>query len=177
MARTTIFRDDKPVTGAGLVELREHLRLSLGDMLWLFGMSMNKWAQYTVKGRDTPVADETVEIFARLLDRHPELLLIPREPDFSELLKCLGKIRGEPMPLKDFALLFGRQGSTGHRWITQGTRVPPALTHLAQTVLKGFEDDPEGRAKLAKEWAQIVRLVGRNRGVPDIFTAGRWTSD
>lgn len=170
-----IFRDDRPVTGADLIELRERLRLSLADMLWLFGMSMNKWAQYTVKSRDLPVADETVEILARLLDRFPELSLIPPEPDLPQLLEHLSKIRGEPTSLKHFAILFGRQGSTGHRWISQGTRLPPALTHLAQTVLRGIQSDPAHEAQLVAEWERIVRTVGRNRGVSDVFSTGRWT--
>jgi len=174
--RPHLFRDDKPVTGAGLSELRQRLGISVADMLWLFGMSMNKWATYTTKNANEAVSDETVEIFARLLDRHPELSPIPPMPSMAHMRQLIAEIQGEPISLKHLAVLFGRQESTGHRWITQQGRTPPILPHFARLLLNGFERHPERRAKLLKEWEEVVRLVGRGRKVEDVFEAGRWKS-
>ena len=171
------FDDGKPVTGQGLIELRESLGISVADMMWMLGISMRKWSEYTIQRKDEPVSDVTIEILARLLDRHPEYSMIPPEPDVAKFREEIGQIRGEELTLKEFAVLFGRQASSGHRWVNQDATLARPLAHLAQTVMRGLELQPDKQKRLIKEWEDIVRAAGRARGVDDVMDTGRWTKE
>ena len=173
-----LFSDNSDVTGAGLDELRQHLGLSVADMTWLFGMTMGKWSEYTrVENAHRRVPDETVEIFARLLDRHPEYSPLPAMPTMKEMRDVISEVRAEPLQLKQLAVFFGRQGSAGHRWITQEAGMPPIVPHLGRMILNGLEKRVSKRQAVIDEWEEIVRLVGRRRGVADVFEKGNWVPD
>lgn len=171
-----ILRDDQPVTGKDLDDLRHSLSLTVADMCWLFGMSMNKWSSVVRKGALKPVPDESIEILARLLDAHPEHSPLARMPQAAEFHKFLNQV--EKVDKKRLSALMGREASAGYRWLEKGVRIPATLQHIAYVIteMMRHRDLPAQRKKLA-EWEKLVRRVSSARGVQeDVFGTGTWKS-
>lgn len=172
-----LFRPDTPVTGEGLDHLRHKLGYSMADMCWLFGMPANKWTTYVRKNGKDAVKDESVEIMARLLDAHPEASPIPPMPTIESIHQKLASALGPEATYRRLAVLFGRHGSGGSRWISAGGRTPPLLRHIGHVTAWMMHNDAKGSANAIKEWEDLVRDVARARGIKDdVFITGKWES-
>jgi hypothetical protein len=163
------------VTGQGLDDLRHKLGYSVADMCWIFGMPANKWTTYVRKDGAQPVRDESVEILARLLDAHPAASPIPPMPTIEAIFEKLAKTLGPTATYRRLAVLFGRHGSGGSRWISAGGRTPPLLRHIAHATDWMMRNDATGGSDAVREWEDTVRAVANARGIKDdVFVTGKW---
>ncbi len=168
---------DTPVTGQDLDALRGKLGLSVADMCWVFGFSMNRWGSTVRKNAVKPLPNQSEEILARLLDEYVELCPVPKMPDPREFFEHLKAI--DPgMNRKRFGILLGREASTGYRWITKSGRPSPVLERIAFIVSRLLDDKrhTSDKRQVIAEWEALVRLVAGVRGIEgDILRTGRWT--
>lgn len=169
----------RPVIGSDLLDLRERLQLSSGDMAWLLGLSMTRWMLVVNKGRNEPVRDPTLALLVRALDQAPEANPIPAAPTAEEVFSMAHEANDE-VDKKKLSIMFGSEASSGYRWITTGSRISPVLARLFYVFKHGAEANSSkigsnSRGAFMARWNQMVETEANARGVPDIWKTGRWT--
>lgn len=173
---SALIPTSRPVIGEDLDALREQLGLSTMDACWLYGMSMTKWMNEVKKGARTPVSNVTLALLARQLSAHPTLCPLPQSPSAASVFESIGR-HESGIDKKRFAILFGCEASSGYRWITVGSKISPVLSRLFlvfQTISLSFQSRG-ATDKHLREWERMVEREAQERGVVNIFSAGRWT--
>ncbi len=167
--------DNRPVIGRDLDTIKQQFGLSTADACHLFGMSITKWTHVARQGADVPVTDPTLALLARFLDGHPELNVIPRYPDPTEMYDFVNDIH--PVDQKAFSVLMGSEASATYRWRKTGSRPSPVLQRLMHYMrLSLLARDETGKVELLSDWRTTVAQEGLVRGVPNVFKVGRWRS-
>ena len=171
--------------GEDIETLREQLGLTVGDVCFLLGMDMTSWMRVVKKGAKAPIKDATLAVLVRLLRERPKLAPMPPSPSAQEVYDAIRAYVPE-LDKKRFGIMFGRESTSGYRWLTRGSPVGAeqerifsvfmnALRNAEQSVPEG---DKKGRAVHALamlfEWDRMVKHEAQQRGLFDIFLTGRW---
>ena len=167
---------NRPVVGNDINDLRIQYGLSTADACYLFGMSMAKWSKIVCLGRDEPVTDVPLALFARLLDANPWLYTPPEYPSPNEMKELFQEASSEKINQRTISILLGADGSSAHRWLKLGSRQGPSvqrlMLYLEQTLLSA--NDPATRAQALSIWKGIVEAEGYARTGKDVFKTGKW---
>lgn len=163
--------EERPVVGKDLDNLRQVLGISTSDACWLFGLSMQKWGEFVHKKSHLPVDDPSLALLVRLIDNNPSLCEIPKNPDpesFYNLLNIYMKV-----DQKTFSLILGCDKSSGHRWISQNSRVSPHVMRLMHYLRKSILVSGDG-VDFIENWKSVVTKESEARDICDIWKEGRW---
>ena len=179
----TEFKEDPElplIRGEDIDEVRERLGLSTMDACWLFSMSMSKWTEIVKQQSKVHLKSPSLSLLVRVLKKHPELCPFPPSIDPVDIFEAIS-INQPEMDKKRMAIMFGCEGSSGHRWLTRHKKMGPAL-HRILKVFDGWYgpsvqneriSTPEGILAIS-EWDRMVELEGFTRGVNNVFSLGRW---
>jgi hypothetical protein len=164
----------RAVIGADLEDIRVAQGLSTADACWLFGMSISRWTEIVRRGADSDVADPTLAVLVRALDKYADnVRIIPKMPTAAETFELLNAY--QVIDKKRFAILTGTEASGGYRWLTQGARQPPVLQRIFFCMRQMMLSRPESeRAGIIEDWAKMVEREAEERGVKDVFKKGYW---
>ena len=166
----------RPVLGSDLDDVRQQFGLSVGDAIWLFGLSITRWTEIVRKGAEEPVRDPTLALLVRLLDAFPTLNVIPMYPTPTEMYDLLAEVTD--MTKKKFSIFMGNESSGGYRWMTKGSRPSPALLRLMYFLkIMLTSAKPEERTAVVEGWMNIVNIEASARGSNDVFHTGRWSGE
>lgn len=177
-----MLSDRTPVLGCNLDDIRQHIGLNTEDTRWLYGIPMNRWSNYTstnqkvdcteIAGRDAPV-EPTLGLLVRMLDRHPELSVIPQYPSVEEMFILLRSVK--PISQKEFSIMMGKDASAGYRWNKLGHKPSPPLQRLMYYLKTLILAAPiNKREAVIDEWIEVVRKEGLARINDDVFKKGCW---
>lgn len=169
--------DNRPVLGKDLDTIKQEFGMLTADACWLFGLPITKWMNIVRKEPDKPISDPTLALLIRFLDQHPELNLIPKFPEASEMFEMVKGI--QDVDQKRFSLMFGSESSAAYRWLREDApRMSPSVGRLMYYVRMALlAAAPSKRADLLEQWRRTVLQEGRARGVEDVFKACTWTTD
>lgn len=169
--------DNRPVLGKDLDTIRQEFGMLTSDACWVFGLPITKWMNIVRKEPDRPINDPTLALLIRFLDQHPELNLIPKFPEASEMFDLITEI--QEVDQKRFSLMFGSEASAAYRWLREDEpRMSPAVGRLMYYVRMALmAAAPVKRVDLLEKWRRTVLQEGRARGVDDVFKACTWTTD
>lgn len=167
----------RPVIGRDLEEIKQLLGLSAGDTCYLLGLSITKWTSLVRTFPDEPLKDPTLALLVRFLDKYPEMSIMPVYPTATEMYEMF-KSLVPSMDQRRFSVLFGAERAACSRWLrTGGSRISPDLARLMLYLRNQLLALPEeDRAQAIHEWADVVDLEGKARGVSNVFKVGRWTT-
>lgn len=167
----------RPVRGQDIDDLREMLGLTTGDMVWLLGITTNRWSDITsdearlkpLDGNNAPIA-----IYARLLDKYPELCIVPKMPSPEEIFDTISKV-DPSLNMKDMSLLLGREASSCFHWLKCGRRASPQVSRLGYMIEQLIKRDTKGEGKNALfDVKSIVQTESSARGIKNLLSAGSW---
>lgn len=167
-----------PVTGAHYVKVQAKLGLDVGPFLSRLGANMRD--HFTIhQDLAAPIADESLALHLRLLDRYPEL--VPPEPTVDELVQEIKAIARENPDLKLpmritpslVGLLLGRHTRTSSLWNTRRTGPAWKVVELMRDLLTLLETHPDAAAFL-EDYVALVQTEAAARGERDLFTAKKW---
>lgn len=165
----------RPVIGRDLDEIKQTFGLSTADACWLFGLSITKWTQVARQSTDTPVKDPTLALLCRFLDQHPELSVMPKLPDATEMFDLINKVAQTDQ--KRFSILFGSEASAAYRWRKNGARQSPTLLRLMYYMKMALQTrNKASKEELLTDWAKTVEQEGSARGVNNVFKVGQWVT-
>lgn len=174
-----IIPTTRRVIGEDLGKLRQQLGLSVADACALFGMWANKWSATTRSaGGQRPVASATLALLARALAQWPEASPLPTLPTPAEIYTLL---RPHSVSMKQMAILFGYEASTGHRWLTEAPPVNAVTRRLFEVFRRlhqqAEQSAPATAALIVEQWQRMVVAEATERGLDaDILTNGCWTA-
>lgn len=165
--------DQKPFLGSDLEDLRLRLGFTVDDMVFLTGLTKPRWFYYTKKLANEQIPDPTVAIYCRLISDDRKLIFIP---DFTPPQYVFSKINehmNSGVSQKEFSILMGNNESSSSRWLSgrsNPSQTVKRLSHvLAMMIVKyGFEEAVD-------KIRSVVAYEAKLRGVPDIWSHGRWT--
>ena len=168
---------NRAVIGEDLDALREQLGLSTADACWLYGMSMNKWSK-TVKQSARMPLNPSLALLARELAANPENCPVPKMPSASQIFGLISE-HHKGMDKKRMAIMFGCEASSGYRWLTVGSKISPVLSRLFM-VFNAIYSEAAKRSdskalSMLQTWDRMVEHEATHRGVPTVFSTGRWT--
>lgn len=176
----TESKDYPPIRGENIEEVRERLGLSTMDARWLFGMSMFKWAEVVKKGGCVPLKSPSLSLLVRILKNHPEVCPINPSIDPGKIFEKIS-INQPEINKKRMAIMFGCEGSSGHRWLTRKKNMGPSLHRILKVFMGWYEPNlnearessTEGILAISK-WDRMVELEAYTRGVNNVYSLGRW---
>lgn len=166
---------DRAVIGRDLDVIRQYFGVLVADMSWLVGQSITRWTTVVRKEGDEPVADPALALLMRVFDVAPHLNPIPQFPSAGEMYAYIRELRPQTTA-KEFALMFGAEGTAGYRWQRMGQRVGSNSARLMYYVKKLLDGSKNPAADL-ENYIKMVKTEGRVRGVEDLFGAGRWNTE
>lgn len=173
----------KRMKGEDIDEVRERLGLSTMDACWLFGMSMSKWTEIVKKNSKEPLKSPSLALLVRVLKANPDVCPLGVIPDPVEIFSAIA-VNQRDMDKKRMAIMFGCEGSSGYRWLTVKSKIGPSLHRIFKvfagwygpSLRESVHATPEGILAIS-EWDKLVETEGAARGVPDVFSTGRWTAE
>lgn len=165
---------NRPVIGKDLENLRQVLGITASDACWLFGLTMQKWGELVHKKSHDPIQDPSLALLVRLVDEDPSLVEIPNYPSPESFFNFLNTI--EKIDQKTFSLILGGDKSSGHRWISRGSRTSPHVMRLMHYLRKKISKDLNGASEVEK-WVNVVENEAHSRNINDLWKEGRWHSD
>ena len=172
-SNVTLIPSNRPVVGRDLEEIKQQFGLSAADALFLFGISITKWTQIVRNNPEAPLTDPTLALLVRFLAEHPELSVIPKMPNASEMYELVNTVM--PIDQKRFSIMMGAEASAGYRWRKSTSRQGAALQRLMYYMKIALMSKAAGdKIQLINNWEKTVANEGAARGVPDIFRAGQW---
>lgn len=163
----------KPVTGADLEALKYRLGLNEQETYQLLQIPHNRWNVIT-KNPEVPIDDVCIAIMVRYFDAHPDDPLVPKKINPADLYEKLDKRTKSGFTLKKFAILHGREGSSGYRLKQLSGKPSPQLGRLMSIINRLFDQKGEAGLKII---TKIVDAEALARNKPDIWKTGRWGSD
>ena len=174
----SLIPTNRAVIGEDLDALREQLGLSTADACWLYGMSMNKWSKTVKKNARMPLSP-SLALLARELAANPENCPVPQMPSAPDIFELI-KSQQASVDKKRMAIMFGCEASSGYRWLTVGSKISPVLARLFMVFQSIYmEALKRGESKalaMLKEWERMVEKEATERGVPGVYTSGRWAA-
>lgn len=174
----SFISEDRPVTGEDLNTLRERIGLSVGEACWLYGLSMTKWTNVAKRDAKKMLTNPTLALMTRALSARQDACPLPAAPSAPEVLDLITEIV-PGIDKKRFATMFGRESSSGYRWITTQGKISPVLERLFHVFkalyVPALEKGPLEAALFLQEWDQMVELEAQERGIANIYSAGKWT--
>lgn len=184
--------ENNPIIGEDLDSLRESFGLSVMDACSLFCFSSPKWTQIarrTDENKERPelsgkakktLDNPTLALYVRALKkwRHacPTAIVTNALVVFDAMKEAHAEI-GISLEYKRFAILFGRELSSGYRWMTVGAKTSPALERLFTIYMNLYREchgDVQKEVELLAWWESLVLEEAQSREINDIFRIGRW---
>lgn len=166
----------RPVRGQDVEDLREKLGLSMSDMIWMLGITPNRWSDITRDDAKLKPLEQTmapIAIFTRLLDAHPEYCIVPKMPSARDIFDRLTAIDPE-LNMKEVSLLLGRESSSCFQWLQCGRKFSPQVARLGNMIMKMMDDDKSGGRSALAKLAHHVKIESSARGVTDLSKNGSW---
>jgi hypothetical protein len=152
----------QPTKNRDILFLQMKMGCNKNDIAWLLGQYMANMGQIKQEP-DSPVRDPSIGIFVRLIN---EFGLNPfKMPSPLEFYEYINDIR--PMTRRQFAMLFGREESSAHRWFARGGQWPTVLRHMAVEInrlLEAAGTDEERRA-IVDRWWHLAEAEAEARGI------------
>lgn len=174
---STLIPLTRPVIGEDLDTVRDQMGLSTSEACWLFGLSMTKWMEVAKEGAKTPVKKPTLAMLVRVLNKRPDLTLMPVHPTAHEVFARMHQVDPE-LDKKRLSVYFGSEASSGYRWITKDSDISPALARLFLVFTRLFDraikQGPVAATRMMEEWRLMVESEAAERGIANIMHTGRW---
>lgn len=167
-----------PVTGTQYQEIQHNLGIDLGTYLARLGGTMRDHYLAT-HHPPAPLADITLSLHLRLLDRYPDL--VEPEPTAEDLLIKIRKIARDhpsrPFPMRltatFIALLLGRNPRSSSMWNVGKAAPAGKVTQLIKDLMVILDHHPDPMAFL-QEYLDLVIIEAGVRGEHQLFTAKKW---
>lgn len=165
-------KDRKPFLGSDLEDLRLRLGFTVDDMVFLTGLTKQRWFYYTKKLASLQIPDPTVAIYCRLIADDSKLVFIPEFSPPQYVFSKINENMSGGVTQKEFSILMGNNESSSSRWLSgrsNPSQTVKRLSHvLAMMIVHyGFE---EALDKIRS----VVAYEATVRGVPDVWSDGRW---
>lgn len=166
---------NRPVLGRDLDAVRQAFGLLTNDIIWVLSMSITRWMQIVRQAPDEPVKDPTLALLVRFLSQHPELAVVPKQPNASDMFTLMNEVADvEP---KRFATYFGAETSAAYRWMKPDARPSSTALRLMHFMkMAMLMQDTAGRSQMLESWRKTVDQEAKARGVEDVFKSGRWST-
>jgi hypothetical protein len=176
------------VTPAMLENLRKKLGLSVTDFCWCFCLSLPAWNKMKKYDPDNgiftlheKVADPAIALYARLLDKRPEICPLPRQVSARDLFDTLKQLKGD-FTKKELATMIGRESSSGYRWIEQTGKMPPILQRIGRMLMDNIKEalsvgDHDLAERVLNEWMLIVAEESKARNISNVMALGNWNRE
>lgn len=171
---------EKRPSGVHLLALQKTLSLSTKDASWLFGMSEARWSEMTQKKRHEPIKSPALSLMVRVLSAYPEATPMSGRPDVAHLYKSVG-INQKLMDKRRLGIMFGCEGSSGHRLLSGSSHASRTLSQLMKVFQSWYgigrntmPSTGEKGEKALMKWDDIVTMEAKARGVVDVFNTGKW---
>lgn len=162
---------DRAFLGSDLDDLRQRFGFTVDDMCFFAGVTRNRWFLMTKKEASLPVRDVPLALMCRLIDEDKDLLFVP---DFTSPQTLLSRIEEDrDITLREFSVLMGNNGTSANRWTRGRKRASPQVYRLAHVV--DTMANRNGMTKALMRLRNAVNIEAMNRGIRDIFSAGKWT--
>jgi len=125
-----VIPKNRPVVGQDFANVARDLDIKTPDMIYLVGSMPQPY--YTLTQRtemphaSTPGQQRpsiTQAILLRLISEDPSLLPLPRSPDIKVLFELCQSIDSS-FTRRHLAVLLGRDGTAGYKWLAQEGRSP-----------------------------------------------------
>lgn len=166
---------NRPVLGRDLDAVRQAFGLLTNDIIWVLSMSITRWMQIVRQAPDEPVKDATLALLVRFLSQHPELAVVPKQPNASDMFALMNEVADvEP---KRFATYFGAETSAAYRWMKPDARPSSTALRLMHFMkMAMLMQDTAGRSQMLESWRKTVDQEAKARGIDDVFKSGRWST-
>jgi hypothetical protein len=169
----------RPVIGEDLDSVREQLGHPTADAGWLYGISITKWMMIAKKNPRVTVNNPTLALLVRHLSEDPSLSPIPVAPSAADIFETIEIVRPN-IDKKHMAIMFGRESSSGYRWLTKNSNLSPVLQRLFlvfDCLVNQENAKHDGDVEdVLIEWDKMVENEGVQRGIPSIYSTGIWTA-
>lgn len=175
---TSFIPKTRAVIGDDLDVLREQLGYSTADACWEYGMPMTKWAKIKNDNAKAVVDNPTLAILVRQLSENPDLSPIPAAPSAQDALDMITTLWPEGIERKEFAILFGKEESSGYRWLKKNGNLSASVQRLFlvfSILLARSQDYGLSQTEMLDEWKSMVLHEGQQRGIENVFDSGQWT--
>jgi len=180
--------NDRPVLGKDLDAIRQSYGITTTDACFLFGLSMTRWMHAVRRDPDLPLADTSLAVLARFMDKYPELYLLPKFPEPSDVFEKIRGVKGyDELNSRHFSLILGAESTAANRWLKQGGRQSPSVVRLLWHINEALDHtNPRGKPKadvglsgvsqkeVINELFEMAKLEASLRGTVDLFKEGRW---
>lgn len=180
--------NDRPVLGKDLDAIRQSYGLTTTDACFLFGLSMTRWMHAVRRDFDLPLADTSLAVLARFMDKYPELFLLPKFPEPSDVFEKIRAVKGyDQLSSRHFSLILGADSTAANRWLKQGGRQSPSVVRLLWHINEALDHtNPGGKPKVdvdlnkisqtevINQLLEMAKLEASLRGTVDLFKEGRW---
>lgn len=167
-----------PVTGTQYQAIQQQLGIDVATYLARLGGTMRDHYLAT-HDPHAPLADITLSLHLRLLDRYPDL--VEPEPTAEDLLLKIRKLaRAQPsqrFPMRltatFVALLLGRNPRSSSMWNVGKAAPAGKVTKLIKDLMTILDHHPDPLAFL-QEYLDLVIIEAGVRGEHQLFTAKKW---
>jgi hypothetical protein len=156
-------------TYSDLLKFFDETVLTVDAQNFAFGIDMNHRSNIkrhaAIRPDDLLPSDLSITLAVYLAD--PTQLASYREIKGSEMFQFIRNL-GFDITLKEFGLLFGREQSSGHRWVTLGDSARPTVQRAWATIMNSVM--PEDLILALAETAGITLArfpTGHELGVED----------
>jgi len=170
--------NEKFITNADLLDLRELLGLTFIDFLWLSG-SGSIASQSGKTGEDSfdPIAKPPLCLMARYLLKYPDENFMPEMPEYYEIFDLIKKHSASTtyptISVRRFGLIFGVACWSSYQW-NKGKEPTSIVQRLFLIVKNAIQ--AEG-AKGLQKYLDIIDQESRARGLgglEKLFSKGAW---
>ncbi|PPC84825.1 MAG: hypothetical protein CTY35_00450 [Methylotenera sp.] len=162
---------DRPFYGRDLEDFRRRQGMTVDDACFMCGITKNRWFFMVNTERDLPLRDVPLSIMCRLIDKDPSLSFVPTFTEPTDLLETISA--SMKITKREFSVMLGNNGTSANRWTVQRKRASPPVHRLSLVIKTMIER--QGMNKAVNNLRNVVENEALQRGIPDVFTTGRWT--
>lgn len=188
MANSGYDIGDQPITGFHLIQLQQWAGLDVSEMVAALGISYPRWFQLTREDPHEPVTDPDLALMIWAAFTFPVETGFVRTPTaetvyekYEEVANKLENTRGARAIPKNlvtyrmFAMLQGRDGANGYRWLSDPDTKPISMHLRTRRLMAAFYNILSNHGvKGLRLWLKRVKLEVKQRQVDRFWERGSW---